>query len=62
MTASKDPIAAYLDQAAALLGLPIRPEHHAEVLAAFRALRAQAEIIMEFKLPRDTEAAPRFIP
>jgi hypothetical protein len=62
MTASDDPIAAYLNQAAILLDLPIRPEHHEEVLAAFRVLRAQAAVITEFVLPEDTEAAPRFIP
>jgi hypothetical protein len=62
MTTSEDPIAAYLNQAALLLDLPVHPEHYAEVLAAFLVLRAQAEVITEFKLPGDTEAAPRFTP
>jgi hypothetical protein len=39
MTPSEDEIAGYLNQAAALLGLPIRPEHYDEVLAVFRAAR-----------------------
>ncbi len=62
MTPSDDPIADYLDQAAILLNLPIRPEHYAEVLAAFRVLRAQAEVVTEFALPEHTEAAPRYTP
>jgi len=54
--------AAYLDQAAALLGLPIREEDRAAVLAAFAVLMAQARLVTEFALPEDTEAAPRFAP
>jgi hypothetical protein len=56
-----DPIADYVNQAAGLLNLPIRPEHYEEVLLAFRALRAQAEIVSEFTLPAEIEAA-RFTP
>jgi hypothetical protein len=62
MTQSDDPIADYLKQAAILLNLPIRPEHYEEVLIAFRALRAQAEVVTDFTLPENIEAAPRFIP
>jgi hypothetical protein len=54
--------AAYLDQAAALLGLPIRVEDRAAVLVAFAVLMAQARLVTEFPLPEDTEAAPRFTP
>ncbi len=53
---------AYLNAAAALLGLPIRPEHLAEVQAAFAVLRQQGRLITEFALPEEIEAAPRFIP
>jgi anthranilate phosphoribosyltransferase len=53
---------AYLDAAAILLGLPIRPEHRDEVAAAFAVLREQARLLAQFALPEDTEAAPRFIP
>ena len=58
-----DPVdEAYLDAAAALLELPIRPEHRAEVLAAFATLRAHARLLDSFELPESVEAAPRFIP
>lgn len=53
---------AYLDAASVLLGLPVRPEHHAEVLAAFAVLAAQARLIAQFALPGNIEAAPRFTP
>jgi hypothetical protein len=62
MTPGEDEIAEYLNRAAALLGLPIRPEHYEEVLAAFRVLRAQAQLVAEFELPPHAEAAPRFTP
>jgi hypothetical protein len=52
----------FIDAAAALLGLPIRQEDRAEVIAAFAVLRAQARLVTEFPLPAETEAAPRFTP
>ena len=52
----------YLNAASALLGLPIRPEDRAEVLAAFAVLREQAALVMSFELPVEVEAAPRFEP
>jgi hypothetical protein len=57
-----DPVEDYLDAAAALLGLPIRPEHRGEVLAAFEVLTAQGRLVTEFELPETIEAAPRFVP
>jgi 1-carboxybiuret hydrolase subunit AtzG-like len=53
---------AYLDAASALLGLPIAPEHREAVEAAFLVLRAQAELVTNFALPEETEAAPRYTP
>jgi hypothetical protein len=53
---------AYLKAAAALLDLPIRPEHVDEVMAAFAVITAQARLVTEFSLPETIEAAPRFIP
>ena len=52
----------YLQAASALLGLPIRPEHQDEVLAAFRVLVEHGNLVTEFTLPEAVEAAPRFIP
>jgi hypothetical protein len=54
--------AAYLDAAAAVLGLPIPPEYRAEVLAAFAVLAEQARLVTEFLLPHEIDAAPRFVP
>jgi hypothetical protein len=51
----------YLAAAAALLGLPIRPAHKADVLAAFMVLREQGRMVTAFELPEETEQAPRFI-
>lgn len=59
--AQDDPVS-YLNAAAALLGLPIRPEHRAAVEAAFAVLRAQGELVTGFPLPEETEAAPRYEP
>jgi hypothetical protein len=52
----------YLTAAANLLGLTIRPEHEAEVRAAFAVISAQARLVNGFVLDDDVEAAPRFIP
>ncbi len=52
----------YLDAASALIGLPIRPEDRAEVMAAFAVITAQARLVTEFHLPESIEAAPRFVP
>jgi hypothetical protein len=52
----------YMDAASVLLGLPIRPEHRDEVLAAFRVLVDHGTLLQEFALPETVEAAPRFIP
>jgi hypothetical protein len=57
-----DKDAAYLDEAAALLGLPILPEHRSEIAAAFAVLLEQARLVTEFPLQEDIEAAPRFVP
>ena len=57
-----DPMETYLDAASTFLGLPIRPEHRAEVLAAFAVITAQGRLVTEFELPENIDAAPRFIP
>jgi hypothetical protein len=56
-----DLVESYVDATAALLHLPIRPEHRAEVLAAFAVLAEQGRLVTEFSLPDDIEAAPRFV-
>jgi hypothetical protein len=52
----------YLNAAAALTNLPIRPEDRDEVMAAFAVITAQARLVTEFHLPETIEAAPRFVP
>ncbi len=59
---TEDVVEAYFEAASALLDLPILPEHRDEALAAFKVLRQHAAVVMEFALPKDVEAAPRFRP
>lgn len=54
--------AAYVDAAAALLDLPIRPEHRDAVIEAMDMILAQAALVLAFPLPDEVEAAPRFRP
>ncbi len=53
---------AYLDAAAALIGLPIDPEHRAGVLLNLQRIADMAVLVMEFPLPDDSEPAPVFTP
>jgi hypothetical protein len=52
----------FLRAASALLDLPVRDEHFAEVLAAFEVMAAQARLIGTVSLPAAIEPAPRFVP
>ncbi len=54
--------AAYVDQAAAVVGLPIPPEYHQSVVENFERIAIVAQQVMEFPLPEDTEIAPVFEP
>jgi hypothetical protein len=54
--------AAYVDEAAALLGLPLAPAHRQGVIENMARLAAMAELVMEFNLPEDTELGPVFRP
>ena len=53
---------AYLDAAAALLGLPLDPAHRPGVLLNLRRLAEMAALVTEFPLPDDAEPAPVFTP
>jgi hypothetical protein len=53
---------AYLDAAAALLGLPIDPAHRPGVLLNLQRLAEMAALVMEFPLPDEIEPAPVFTP
>jgi hypothetical protein len=50
----------YVAAAGRLLGLPLRAQDEAEVLAAFKVLHQQATLVTSFALPGEVEAAPRF--
>jgi hypothetical protein len=55
-------IEAYLEAASRFLELPIRAEHQADALAAFAVLAAHGQLLKEFSLPEEVEAAPRYQP
>jgi hypothetical protein len=53
---------AYVDAAAALIGLPIDPAHRAGVVVNIERLAQMAALVMEFALPEEAEPAPVFRP
>jgi Protein of unknown function (DUF4089) len=54
--------AALVDQLAALVALPIQPEHRPGVVDNFARIVAIAQLVTEFPLPDDIEIAPNFEP
>jgi Protein of unknown function (DUF4089) len=54
--------AALVDQLAALVALPIQPEHRPGVVADFARIVTLAQLATEFPLPDDIEIAPNFEP
>lgn len=55
-------IEAYVDAAAALVGLPIDPAHRPGIVLNLRRIADLAALVMEFPLPDYIEAAPVFEP
>ena len=53
---------AYVDAAAALVGLPLDPEHRPGVVLNLERIAVLAALLMAFPLPDDTEPAPVFSP
>ncbi|PSB20587.1 DUF4089 domain-containing protein [Phormidesmis priestleyi ULC007] len=51
-----------VDRIAALVGLPLNPDHRPGVVANFERIQAIAQLVMEFPLPEEIEAAPVFEP
>jgi hypothetical protein len=62
MTVEPLDIEAYVDAAAALVGLPIEPAHRPGIVLNLRRIADLAALVMEFPLPDDIEAAPVFEP
>lgn len=53
---------AYVEQAAALIGLPIPLEYHQSVVENFERIAVVAQLVLEFPLPEEIELAPKFEP
>jgi len=53
---------AYVDAAAAALGLPIHPDHRPGVLSYFRLAAAMADLVAAPGLHVEDDAAPVFVP
>ena len=53
---------ACVDMAAALVGLPIDPEHRPGIVLNLERIAQMAALVMEFPLPDDAEPAPVFRP
>jgi 1-carboxybiuret hydrolase subunit AtzG-like protein len=58
MTKKPDPLDAYIDSAAALLGLPLEPEWKPAVRANLEVTLKLAALVGEKELPDDAEPAP----
>ncbi|EKQ68723.1 hypothetical protein OsccyDRAFT_3270 [Leptolyngbyaceae cyanobacterium JSC-12] len=54
--------AEYVDQAAAMIGLPIPTEYHQSVVENFERIAAIAQLVLDFPLPEEIENAPVFDP
>ncbi len=52
----------YVDLMAFLLDLQLRHEYRDGVVANFQRIKAIAQVVNEFPLPEDVEAAPTFEP
>jgi hypothetical protein len=62
MTDPKLDISAFVDQMAAIVDLPLQPEHRPGVVANFERIHTIAQLVMEFPLDEDIEVAPEFQP
>lgn len=54
--------AEYVDKMALLLELPLAAEHRPGVVENFARIEAIAQLVLEFPLPEEIEAAPIFEP
>jgi len=52
----------YVDAAAALIGLPLDPAHRPGIILNMQRIAEMAALVMEFRLPDETEPAPVFLP
>jgi hypothetical protein len=61
MEKTLDP-ATYVEQMSKLLDLSLAPEHYPGVVKNFATISAIAQLVTEFPLPQEIEAAPVFEP
>ena len=59
---TREDLGDYVDQAAKLIDLPIAAEHRTAVVQAMEVVAAAGQLVMEFPLPDNVEAAPVFAP
>lgn len=52
----------YVDNAAEIIDLPLLPEHRPGVVANFEKIAEIAQLVLEFPLEKEIEAAPKFEP
>ncbi|HEY9852183.1 MAG TPA: DUF4089 domain-containing protein [Leptolyngbyaceae cyanobacterium] len=62
MTNENDRIAEYVDRVANLIELPIDPEYRPGVVTNMTRIAQVAQLVNEFPLPEDIEAATVFEP
>ncbi|MBE9177443.1 DUF4089 domain-containing protein [Oculatella sp. LEGE 06141] len=62
MVESSFDAAAYVDQLASALHLPIEPDYRPGVIDNMARIAAIAQLVNQFPLPDDMEAAPIFQP
>jgi hypothetical protein len=55
-------IEAYVEAAAQLVGLPLDPAHRPGVVLNLERIAQMAALVMEFRLPEETEPAPVYEP
>jgi len=52
----------YVDRTSELINLPLDPEHRPGVVVNFERIAEIAQLVTEFPLPHEIEAAPVFQP
>jgi len=53
---------AFVEQMAAIVGLPLQPDHRLGVVDNFARIITIAQLVTEFPLPEDIEIGPVFEP
>ncbi len=62
MSKKTSAITEYVERTAQVLDLPLAPEHRPGIVDNFARIAAIAQLVTEFPLPEEIEAAPVFEP